>query len=281
MEEGERVLVVRSGRCTQPVQPTAGAAVWLTTRRPPVTQPRPLLAGALALGALTACRAPLSAPAWSVAERGTLGVFGRLGVYSDYEAQSEFGFESNFGAIDVDLTTELVGEFGGAVGVEWFVARDLSLLAGADHRVFQPEESAGFVLDEVSSDELFLAVRWLLPPAWGADGRLRAFVEGKLGYVPSTAFEAEIDFQSQGATIPNPAFDFDGSAWWNAGLSTGLVYQLGDHVVAQLSVIYEWPLTGSEDTVVVAIPSTPLVLDLESALEPEGLIALVGITVYF
>jgi len=198
-------------------------------------------------------------------------------VWSDYETQGTFTFDANFGDPVIALTTELDGEYGGALGVEYFVLRDVSLLLGYDRRRFQPRPSEGLLIDDVQSEEVFLAARYLLPWRFTSGDRLRLFVEGKLGYVPATEFSMEFDADVPG--FANPRFDFDGSPYWNVGLSGGLLYQLTDALVGQLSLMYETPLTPTRDLVQFDFLGFPI--ELDSEIESRGLIALVGITWYF
>ncbi|MCP3916682.1 MAG: hypothetical protein GY711_14095 [bacterium] len=234
------------------------------------------LAG-LAFCGFSACRAPLTEDAWTVNERGTVGVIGRAGIWADFEAEGSFDFDANFGDDGFDLTADLDGKYGGVIGLEVFVFDDVSLLFGYDRRVFEPEETEGLLFDDITSEEIFLAARWILPWRWLSEGRLRTFVEAKVGYLPSTEFDMEFDVMLPG--FENPEFEFDGGDYWNVGLAAGVLYQLRDDLVFQFSLLYEVPLSATEDVVEVDFLGFPISLDSE--IEPEGLIVLTGLTWYF
>jgi len=142
----------------------------------------------------------------------------------------------------------------------------------------EPEDGDGFLFEDVTSDEIFLGTRWLLPWCWGSEDRWRAFVELRFAYVPHTEFEAAIDLSSIGK--PNPEYVFDGSDYWNLGLSLGLLRQLRDDLVLRGALLYEWPLHYSQDEVDLEfLPGYPLLLDTE--IEPQGLIVLFGLSYCF
>ena len=224
-----------------------------------------------------ACRAPLREEPWAVSRAGSFGVLARAGVWSDYETRGTFEFDANFGDPFVHLTTDLEGRYGGVLGVEYFVLDDVSVLAGYDRRSFEPAEREGLLFDDIDVEEIFLGARALLPWRFLPQGRLRTFVGGKFGYVPKTELEMEFDTGLPG--FENPRFAFDGSSSWNFGLSGGLLYQITDHLVGEVSLLYEWPLSSTRDQVEVDFLGFPIVLDSE--LESRGLIALVGLTWYF
>lgn len=239
----------------------------------------PLLLAPLLAGLLTGCslHRPLDLPAWSHAKAGRIGVLGRAGVWNDHDAQSRVTFESNFGAQDIDLGAKLEGELGLALALEAFVDEDWSLFLGVDHRLFQPTETPGFLFDTVESTELFLGVRWLAPHPFGSEDRWRPFVGLKLAVTPRTVFDAQVDLSEIGQ--PNPDYLFEGDAYWNLGLSAGLAYQVSDRSVFQFSLVHEFPLGPTQDRVNLEfLPG--FVVDLDTAIEPQGTMALVGFSWY-
>jgi len=242
--------------------------------------PGAALAVALVL-ALSGCKVPLradlGAEPWSMTERGNWGLTGRVGLFSDYEAESGLDFDTNTGPVSESFTSDLVGLFGVAAGAEYFVAKDVALISGLDLRLFEPERTPGLIFEDILSAELFLALRWILPYRWGAEGRWRSFLETKFAVIPTTRFDFELDLGVPGN--PNPELQFRGDPYYTLGLSSGVLYQLNDHAVAHLAAVYEWPLDRSEDVVTLNIAN--LSVPMHNTLAPEGLIVFGGVTFYF
>jgi hypothetical protein len=62
-------------------------------------------------------------------------------------------------------------------------------------------------------------------------------------------------------------------------LAAGLSYQLSDNTVGHFYLIYEWPLTESDDWVPLQVlPGPDGVLLLDTELESRGMMALIGVT---
>ena len=227
--------------------------------------------------AAPACRLPaLERPAWDHARPGAVAVFLDGGIWNDHDAASVITFDSNFGAQEVELDTELVGELGVALGAEVHLDRDWSLRLGYEHRRFDPRNTPGFLFETITAEELFLAARWRAP-AFGLHDRWRPFVEARLGYMPSMEFDAAVDLSSIGQ--PNPTYDFDGSPSWNAGLAAGLELQWRSDLVFSIQVRHELPLDATSDRVHLEfLPGFEV--DLDTSVEPEGTIVLVGLSWY-
>jgi hypothetical protein len=185
--------------------------------------------------------------------------------------------ETNFGPVEFDVETQMKGTLGLVGGVEVFLADDASLQMGMDYRRFKPEPMDPFEFSELGVLEYFLATRWTIPHALFGQERLRPFLEAKLAVRPKTEFASKV------ALIPGapPAeFLFEGSPSWSLGLAAGLSYQLRDNLVGHFRLLYEWPLTESDDWVSMdIIPGFPPLL-LDSELDSGGMMALFGIT-YF
>jgi len=225
---------------------------------------------------------PLTTDPWSVTDAGNVGVFGQLGIYEDFKTTSEFTVEDpGAGTVVVEQSYDMIGQFGLIGGVEYFLAKDLSLLGGVDLRGFEPEKIEGFALDDVTTFETFVGLRWIAPPRWLREGRLRSFLEAGLNYVPSTSFSGEVDISTIAPGAQNPTFEFNGDSYWKVGTSAGLLYQFADRWIGQLRFTYEFPLFSTKDQVVVAIPPTTLTYEMGVKQEPEGLLVQVGLSYYF
>jgi hypothetical protein len=239
-----------------------------------------LIAVALAL-CVSSCRVPLKAALedepWAATDAGNWGMSNRMGLFTNHEAVSGLSFESNGGPVNESFTSDLIGLFGFAVGAEYFVAKDVSLVSGIDFRVLEPERTPGLVFDQLLSTEFFLALRWVLPYRWGEEGRWRTFLETKFAVIPTTRFDFELDLGVPGTA--NPELNFRGDPYTTIGLSSGVLYQLNDRAVAHLAAVYEWPLDHSEDIVTLNIAN--FTIPMRNTIEPEGLIVFGGVTFYF
>lgn len=218
---------------------------------------------------------PLEEPAWAAHRAGSVGLIGRFGVWDDFQATGHMEAETNFGPIEFDVETRLKGTLGLVSGAQVFLADDVSLQVGVDYKRFQPEPMEPFEFSEMGVLDYFLATRWTIPYALFGQERLRPFVEGRLGLRPETAFESRVGLIPGS---PPATFLFEGGPSWGVGLAAGLSYQLRDNLVGHFCLIYEWPLTESDDWVSLEfIPGfDPLLLDTE--LESRGMMALIGVT---
>lgn len=221
------------------------------------------------------CRLPdLERPAWSHARAGAVAGFVDAGLWNEHTAKSVITFDSNFGAQEQKLDTEIVGRFGTALGGEVFLSDDWSLRLGYEYRMFEPEDTEGFLFDTITTEEIFLAGRWRAP-AFGVQERWRPFLEARLAYMPSMQFDAAVDLSS--IDQPNPEYSFDGSPSWNGGLAAGLELQARDDLVFSIQLRHEFPLEATEDRVNLEfVPGFEV--DLDTSIEPEGTILLVGLT---
>lgn len=259
----------------QPPCPRTGLDAILAVRQ----MRRTLLLAPILASFLPGCalHRPLERPAWSHARAGSMGALARAGVWNDHDAQSRVRFQSNFGDEDIALGAQLEGELGLALAGELFLSSSWSFLFGVDYRLFQPTETPGFLFDTVESTEFFLGARWLAPMTFGTEDRWRPFLGVKVAGIPRTVFDAEVDLSE--IDQPNPDYEFEGDPYFNLGLSAGLAYQLSDHAVLQFSVMHEWPLGSTEDTVNLEfLPGFEV--DLDTTIEPEGTMAFVGISWY-
>ncbi len=221
---------------------------------------------------------PLEDRAWAAHSKGEFGIVGRFGVLDDFAATSSMTADTNFGEVQFDVGTDLTGTLGLLLGGELFIADNVSLQLGVDYRRFNPEPVEPFQFDTMSVTEYYFSSRWMLPyPVFGQE-RLRQFLEVKLGLRPETTFDSTVEL------IPGSApavYQFRGSPSWGLGLATGLAYQLQDRLVGYLHVVYEWPLTESEDAVAMdVLPGFPPIV-LDSELDSRGAMALFGISYYF
>jgi hypothetical protein len=88
--------------------------------------------------------------------------------------------------------------------------------------------------------------------------------------------------EQPGSFVQNAEFTFEGSPYWNYGLSAGVQYELSPRVTLHVGGIYEWPLGPSEDVVDVPLtgkdgtvfPPVPTAISME----PEGWVFLGGLT---
>lgn len=233
----------------------------------------------LLLLGLPACQLhrPLDVPAWSHARVGQVGWFAVAGLANDHHAETTITFDTNFGEQEIILEPELLGEFGLSLGAEVFVAEDWSLQLGYDLRQFGARDTPGFLFDTVTSESWFFHTRWHVPCPFGEGSRWRPFVQGRLAYLPNTSFESEVDLSS--INQPNPEYKFDGSPYWNAGLAVGLEYQLRSDLVFQVGVNHEWALEPTTDRVHLEfLPGFEV--DLDTSIEPEGTMLMIGLTWY-
>jgi len=202
-----------------------------------------------------------------------VGVFVDAGLWNDHTAKSDITFDSNFGAIEQELETGLVGEFGIGLGAEVHLDRDWSLRLGYDYRQFEPQDTPGFLFDTITAEEVFLAARWRAP-AFGTEHRWRPFAEVRLSYMPSMQFDAAVDLSA--IDQPNPDYIFSGSPSWNAGLAAGLELQVCSDLVFSVQLRRELPLDATTDQVHLEfLPGFEV--DLDTSVEPEGTILLVGL----
>ena len=262
----------------------------------------PTRAGALLLVLLASCSAPAPVSRaqveepWTSSRAGNFGVTANLGLASGYEVDSTVEVQNpNFPVEETRLSGDLEGVFGAAFGVEYFVADDLSLFAGAELRVFDPElEDDVFEFGRIDQLEYYLGARYLLPFRWLRNERLRPFLATKAAYVPSVDFDLTTSF-----ALPEPLNDiqlaspFRGSAYVSLAAGGGLAYELRRNLVARLGVYYEWALGDTSDVVPTERTSStgdPAIdefldgvfqeLQLDVSLEPQGWIAFGGITLY-
>lgn len=218
---------------------------------------------------------------WDVSKKGSKGWLNRAGIYEDYGVDTRLRFDTNNGPVDESYHTDLVGRLGLVTGLEYFVADDVSVQAGIDYRKFDAEETDGLKYDTIDEVGGFVGMRWLLPYYWADQGRLRPFVQGTLGYWPTTRFDFELDLDAPGTE--DPELQFRGDDYVSVAASTGLVYQINRSLVFEVSALYEWPLGSTRDEDVeldLGLPSIP-VIPIDTDLEPEGLIVLCGLTWYF
>ena len=243
---------------------------------------RPYDAGIALVGAclIAGCSTvqPLEEPAWAAHKEGSVGLLARFGVWDDFHANGHMEASTNFGPVEFDVETQLTGRLGLVGGAEVFLVDDVSFQMGMDYRRFKPEPMEPFEFTELGVLEYFLATRWTIPHSLFGVERLRPFVEAKLAVRPETSFESKV------AIIPNapPAsFLFKGSPSWSLGLGAGLSYQLRDNLVAHFKVLYEWPLTETDDWVSLdVLPGSFPPLLLDSEMDSGGAMALFGVT-YF
>lgn len=210
---------------------------------------------------------------WSQQKAGSCAWYFSPGIWNKHSAESTITIVgANFGE-PVQIEADLIGELSLAAGGEYFLSEDWSLLFGFDHRQFAPEGTPGFIFDTVTSQEWVLGARWHLPHLFGAGGRWRPFLQSKLSYVPSTEFDAEMELVG----FPNPAYEFNGSSYWNAGLAAGVEYQIGNGCVFQASLMHEVPLGTTEDQRDLEfIPG--FIVPLHTEIEPSGTTLMVGLS---
>jgi len=215
----------------------------------------------------------LDGPPWSQQKAGACAWYFAPGVWNSHTAESTITIVgANFGD-PVSIKADLIGELSLAAGLEYFLTEDWSLLLGFDHRQFSPRDTPGFIFDTVTSDELVLGARWHMPYPFGEADRWRPFLQGKLSYVPSTEFDAEMDLDG----FPNPEYEFDGSSYWNAGLAAGVEYQVSSGFVFQASLMHEVPLGTTEDQRDLEfIPG--FTVPLHSEIEPSGTTLVIGLS---
>jgi len=241
-----------------------------------------LLPWLLSLACLGSCKVPLHAPLkrepWALSRAGSTGAIARLGLWTDYEVDSTISSANTNPPFEARLNKALMGRFGLALGVEHFLWDDVSVLAGGDLRVFDPQDIGNDAVrfERISEIEWFLALRTILPWRWLKEGRLRSFAEVKLAWLPNLAFDSQMFPNTPDITV---GFDFEGSPIWTAGVSTGLLYQLSDHWVAQLSAVWEVPLGSSQDETEISLFGGTA--DFLTEIEPGGLIVLTGLSYYF
>ncbi|MDP6368278.1 MAG: hypothetical protein QF615_01620 [Planctomycetota bacterium] len=229
---------------------------------------------------ITGCSAvkPLEEPAWAAHKVGSVGLLGRFGVWDDFHATSHMEMDAFGQLFAIDLETELTGTLGLVGGAEVFIADVVSLQLGMEYRRFKPEPMVPFEFSEIGVFEYFLATRWTIPhPLFGVE-RLRPFLEAKLAVRPETVFESKMDLLPNS---PPAVFIFEGSPSWGIGLAAGLSYQFRDNLVGHFQLLYEWPLTESDDSGALYIPP-PIdgYLPLDTEMDSGGMMALFGVT-YF
>lgn len=253
-----------------------------------------MLLGALLL-CLGSCRSAvpeLQNEPWRITRQGSVGLTGDLGVASGYEVESTVGIvDANFGEpsrVDGDLE----GKFGGRLGAEYFALDDLSLFAGAETRVFEPDIGEDLIqFGDITTYELCLGTRWFLPVRLLESGRLRPFLHGKLAWIPKVEYDMTtrlpFDEPLEDAVMVAP---YSGSSYWTAGAGGGLAYQATDHLYAHLSFFYEWPLgetSGRSTSELVQSTGNDFVDDIldglqyDTTMKPEGWIAFLGVSYVF
>lgn len=218
---------------------------------------------------------PLDQPPWSHQVAGACAWYVSPGLWNHHTAESTITLiGANFGD-PVTIEARLVGELSVALGGEYFLSEDWSVLFGFDHRQMAPTDTPGFIFDTVTSDEWALGARWHMPYPFGPAGRWRPFLQTKLSYVPSTEFSAEVDLDTP--PYPNPKYEFNGSSYWNAGLAVGVEYQVGPGLVFQASLMHEIALGTTQDRVDLEfLPGFNVPMKTE--IEPEGTMLLVGLS---
>lgn len=240
-------------------------------------------------------RPPQQEP-WQSSRAGNIGPLVALGVGSGYRVDSKIEvLDPNFPVEPTELSGDLKGVFGGALGLEWYFVDDLSLFGGAEYRVFDPElDDDVFEFGRISELEYFLGLRYLLPVRWLPSERLRPFVQTKLAFVPSIDFDLTTHFD-----LPDPLSDIDllsafrGSSYFTLGAGGGLAYELQENLIARLGIFYEWSLADTTDVVPTersgstGDPTLDDFLDgvfedlqLDVELEPRGWVAYLGFS-YF
>jgi hypothetical protein len=230
--------------------------------------------------AVTSCKA-IEGETWEVSRKGSKGWMNRAGIYEDYGVDTRIRFDTNNGPVDEKFQTDLIGRLGLVTGAEYFVADDISIVAGVDYRKFDSEDEEGLDYGTIDTLGGFVGMRWILPYRWTSQGRLRPFVQGTFGYWPATRFD--FDFELDAPGVDDPELHFRGDEYVSFAASTGLLYQINKSLVLELSALYEWPLFETRDKEVdldLGLPSVP-VIPIDTEIEPEGLIVLFGLTWYF
>ena len=219
---------------------------------------------------------------------GTWALMTKLALFSGYSATIDNDFVGDSeGPVEMDV--DLEGRFGGALGIEYYLDRSISLQLGVDRRELTPTNPSVkgetvddfFEFDDVSYTEYFLAARFLLPPLESLESRrLRPYLRLKAAYVPKVDSSATIHFDFPTVPgfepIPNPDFDFEGSAYWTAGAELGLAYMLSEHALLHLGLLYERPLDDSKDRVEIHIANFTSELDVD--MRPEGYLLVLGLS---
>jgi hypothetical protein len=219
-----------------------------------MTQPFPrLLNGplfllvALALGSCQSAFVPSEYEPWQSTQAGRVSVGGSLALGSGYEVDSVVAIgDSNFGE-PASIQGVMEGKFGAALSAEYFVVDDVSLFAGAELRVFEPDLGEDLIsFGSIDQYELFMGGRWFLPTRWLESQRLRPFVHTKLAYIPAVNFDMTTTIP-----IPDPLNDavllspYRGSSYWSLGAGGGLAYEFSSNWVGRLEFYYEWALAES------------------------------------
>jgi len=228
---------------------------------------------------------------WRATRRGSWGPLLELGLRTGYEVDSEVEVvDANFGE-PAFLHGDLEGLFGAGLGLEYFVLDDVSLVAGAELRQFEPHiEDDVFQFDKISQVEYSLGLRYVLPMRLLRGGRLRPYLQTKLAYIPKVEYDMTTLFE-----LPDPLDDvvlvspYRGSSYTTLAAGAGLTYQLRDDLIGRLGFFYEWAQSRSTDRVPSLrrnssgndfIDDTLDLIEFDIDLEPEGWVAFLGFT-YF
>ena len=184
---------------------------------------------------------------WQTTQSGRLNLGGSLALGTGYDVDSVVAIgDSNFGE-PASVSGVMEGKFGAALSAEYFVVDDLSLFAGAEVRVFEPDLGEDLIqFGTIEKIVLLCGGRLFLQTRWLARQRLRPFVHTKFAYIPAVNFDMTTTIP-----IPPPLNDavllspYRGSSYWSLGAGGGLAYELSENWVARLEFYYEWALAES------------------------------------
>ncbi len=250
------------------------------------------LLGALLFSSCSSVVPELENEPWRLTRQGSLGVTGTLGIASGYEVDSTVGIvDANFGEPS-SIHGDLIGTFGAGLGAEYFVFDDLSLFAGAELRMFEPDIGEELItFGDITTYEYSLGTRYFLPVRLLESGRLRPFLQGKVAWIPTVEFDMTtrlpFDEPLQDAVLVAP---FSGSSYWSVGAGGGLAYQVTDDLYAHLSIFYEWARdksAGRSTSALTQLTTNDFVdnildgLQYDTTMEPEGWIAFLGFSYVF
>lgn len=215
-------------------------------------------------------------------EPGNVGVGLRPGLFALYGIDGEFVAETPAkGTLEQSDSGDFVARFGAAARAELVLRDDLLIALGIDYRLYDidglnPIQELDISVDEVDSLQYYLALRYLLP-AFESQPRLRPFAQATVAYLPSVDIGFEIDLSNFGSS--NLRIDTEGEGYWVGGASVGLLYQWTDHLVAELGLLYEVPITELDADLSFSIG--PSEVPMFAELKPQGLLGFGGLTWYF